>query len=115
LARTSTSRFDRTADRFATQRVRASVVGISPTVNASAVTATTVRLTPSTRSIPSRDVAGEIGGKRETNGVPRIAGDPFDESAGSVDVALHDVAAEPAAGGDGAFELIASPGRSSPR
>ncbi len=53
------------------------------------------------------DVAGEVGGERDLDDLPVLGRLAFDDRARAVDVALHDVAAEAAAQGHGAFEVDA--------
>ena len=95
--------------------VAASVCGIRATLKRSGVTSTSVRLTPSTATEPFDTIgASKFAGRRTRSSPTRPAaalGDPAD----AIDVSLHEMAAQPVAESQRAFEIDRSPSASSPR
>ena len=90
---------DRVAGLLAAQRGELERGGIRLTVNDVVVDATaTVSETPSTVIEPlSHDVAGEVARQRDAHDLPVLAtARARSDRAGAVDVALHEVTAEPA-------------------
>ena len=106
LAMTSTSRFTGSPTALAPSTVSLSVVGISPTLNDSSSTAMTVSDTPSTVIEPfSTTYFASSGGSEKRSTSHSSAGSRAMIRADPVDVALHQVPAEPAADGRGAFQV----------
>ena len=109
FASTSTSRLTGWPTSRNPRLVTPRVCGMTATVNESGPSAATVRLTPSTVIEPlSHDVAQDLGGRGDLDrdravGLRRAGADGADR----VDVALHEVAAEPVGEPHRAFEVHA--------
>ena len=103
---------DAVAGASAPSVVAVRVSGISDTSNQSSPTALTVRLTPSTAIEPLRATSGACSRSSEKRSTRQASpGSTAQHLAGAVDVALHDVPADPVAEGGGALDVDAIAGR----